>query len=63
MTGTNVQTPRGSDGRFLKSATRPSTSLGDIVAQARTIAGDEWRTIRSWPLESGLVFLAEKLKG
>jgi len=57
---------RASNGRFVGSAPRVAakgTTLDDVVAQARALAGDEWHTIRSWPLESGLVFLADKLKG
>ena len=78
MTGhTSNQRPRRSDGRFARSvrtfslpppSAAPSLSpegreLGAVVAQAKALAGEEWGAIRTWPLESGLVFLAEKLKG
>jgi hypothetical protein len=38
-------------------------SLSHIVGQAKALSGDEWTRIRSWPLESELLFPAEKLKG
>ena len=69
MTGhTSNQRPRRSDGRFARPARTLSLppggrELGEVVAQAKALAGEEWGTIRTWPLESGLVFLAEKLKG
>ena len=44
-------------------AQQPKPALADVVAQAKEIAGDEWGTIRTWPLESGLAYLADKLKG
>lgn len=37
--------------------------LSDVVAQAKALAGDRWDEVKTWPLESGLVFLAGKLKG
>jgi hypothetical protein len=42
---------------------RPEPKLRDVVEQAKALAGDEWLKIRTWPLESGLIYLADKLKG
>jgi hypothetical protein len=63
---TASQPTRGSDGRFVRSAATHSpkgTELEEVVAQAKALAGAEWGIVRTWPLESGLVFLAEKMKG
>jgi len=37
--------------------------LHDVVTEAKALAGDKWDEVKTWPLESGLVFLAGKLKG
>jgi len=43
--------------------TRKPVPLKSVVEQAQALAGDRWGEVRTWPLESGLIWLAEKLKG
>jgi hypothetical protein len=46
-----------------RKAKAPAAPLADVIAQAKELAGDEWGQARTWPLEAGLIWLAEKLKG
>jgi len=48
-------------------SSQPSGSLRPqgrgLVEDAKAIAGTEWAIVRTWPLESGLAWLAERMKG
>jgi hypothetical protein len=51
------------EGAAAPRTSAPKPDLAAIVAQAEQLAGDEWGFIRTWPLESGLAWLADRLKG
>lgn len=38
-------------------------SFAEIVAAFKRDQPDAWQECRTWPTESGVVFIAEKLKG
>lgn len=59
----SIPTPKGGDPVVLDEPKMLAKEFAHAIAYFRECFPDEWEACRLWPTESGLIHMAEKLKG